>query len=80
MAEVNQSTVKTVNMYQLKCDVVKFDGTNNFGMWRCEVMDFLNAQNLEDTLLLQEKPTETSEKDWNKMNQRACSVIRYYLT
>ena len=43
MARVNQFTVKTVNVQQLKIDMVKFDGTNNFGMWRCEVMDTLNA-------------------------------------
>ena len=38
LAEVNQSTVKTVNIHQSKIDVMKFDDTNNFGMWRCEVM------------------------------------------
>jgi len=36
--------------HPLKIDVVKFDGKNNFGMWRCEVMDALTASNLEDTL------------------------------
>ena len=30
MAEVNQSTVKTVNIHQSKIDVVKFDGMNNW--------------------------------------------------
>ena len=42
--------------------MVKFDGTNNFGMWRCEVMDALNTQDLEDTLELQEKPEDAQEK------------------
>ena len=51
MTENNHSTVKTVSIHQSKIDVVKFDGTNNFDMWRCEVMDALNAQNLKDTLL-----------------------------
>jgi len=55
---------------------MKFDGTNNFGMWRCKVMDALNALNLKDTLLLQEKPAETLEKDWNKINRTACGVIK----
>ena len=68
--------MKIVNIHQSKIDVMKFDGTNNFGMWRCKVMDALNALNLEDTLLLQEKPTETLEKDWNKINRTACGVIR----
>ena len=39
MAEINQFMVKTVNIDQLKIDVVKFDGVNNFSMWRCLVMD-----------------------------------------
>jgi len=29
--------VKSVNLHPMKIDVVKFDGKNNFGMWRCEV-------------------------------------------
>ena len=63
MAEDNQCTVKIVNIHQSKIDVVKLDSTNNFDMWRCEVMDALNVHNLEDMLLLQEKPAKTSEKD-----------------
>jgi len=47
----------------MKIDVVKFDGKNNFGMWRCEVMDALTVSNLEDTLRLEEKSEETSEKN-----------------
>jgi len=43
-------------------------------------MDALNAQNLKSTLVLQEKPIETSEKDCNKMNWTACDIIRSYLT
>jgi len=39
ITEVNQSTVKIVNIHQSRIDVVKFDGTSNFDMWRCEVMD-----------------------------------------
>ena len=42
--------------------MVKFDGTNNSGMWRCEVMDALTTSNLEDTTL-KEKSNEISEKD-----------------
>ena len=50
------------NVHQMKINVVKFDGTNNFELWRCEVMDALNAQNMKDTLELQERPTEVDEK------------------
>jgi len=80
MAEVNQATVKNVNIYQGEIDVVKFDGTNNFDMWKCEVMDALTLSNLEDALLLENKPKEISEKEWDRMNRTACRVIRSCLT
>ena len=35
---------------------MKFDGTNNFRFWRCEVLDALNVQNLKDAF---ELPRET---------------------
>jgi len=63
-----------------RIDVVKFNGTNNFGMWRCEVMDALMASNLEDTLRLEKKPASTMEEDWDKMNRLACDMIRSCLT
>jgi len=66
MARDSSSTVKTMNPHSLKIDMVKFDGRNNFGMWRCEVMNALTTSNLEDTLRLEENPEETSEKDWDK--------------
>ena len=60
--------------------MVKFDGKNNFGIWRCEVMNTLKISNLEDTLQLKEKLKETSEKDWDKMNGTVCGLIRSRLT
>ena len=33
-----------------KFDVEKFDGTNNFGMWQCEVQDILFQQELDVAL------------------------------
>ena len=68
MAKNSTSTVKIMNPHPLKIDVVKFDGKNNFGMWRYEVMDTLTASNLKNTLRLEKKPEATSEEDWNKMN------------
>ena len=50
MAGNSTFTVTSVNPHPLRIDVVKFDGKNNFSMWRCEVMDALTASNLEDTL------------------------------
>jgi len=79
MARVSQSMVKSMNIHQSKIDVMKFDCTNNFGMCIWMVIDALNVQNLKETLLLQEKITEISEKDGDKMTWMACGVIRSYL-
>ena len=45
-----------------KFEVEKFHGTNNFGMWQCEVMDVLVQQELDITL--EDKPERMSDKDW----------------
>ena len=55
MAGDSTSMIKSMNPRPLKIDVVKFDGTNNFGIWRCEVMDALTTSNLENTLQLKKK-------------------------
>ena len=59
---------------------MKFNGKNNFGMWRCEVMDALTTSNLEDTLRLEKKRKITSEEDWDKMNRTSYGLIRSCLT
>ena len=73
------ASVKTMNSHP-RIEVVKFNGTNNFGMWRCEVMDALNASNLEDTLLLERKKNTTTDEEWAKMNRSACGLIRSCLS
>ena len=55
MAGNSQSAVKIMNSHPSKIDVVKFDGTDNFDMWRCEVID-ANGFKTEDVLFLEEKP------------------------
>ena len=37
-------------MTNTKFDVEKFDGTNNFGMWQCEVQNVLFQQELDVAL------------------------------
>ena len=69
-----------MNTHLMMIDVVKFNGTNNFDMWRCEVIDALTASNLEDTLRLEKKRASTTEEDWDKMNRTACGLIRSCLT
>ncbi|KAI4332242.1 hypothetical protein L6164_017166 [Bauhinia variegata] len=62
-----------------KFDVEKFDGTNNFGMWQCEVLDILYQQELYFALE-EEKPDDIEEKDWTRINRLACGTIRLCLS
>ena len=79
MAGESISSVKSMNPHP-RIDVAKFDGKNNFGMWRCKVMDVLKASNLENTLRLEKKRESTNEEDWDKMNRTTCGLIRSCLT
>ena len=54
------SVVRTM-VSNVNFEVEKFDGTNNFGIWQCEVMDVLVQQELDITL--EDKPEEMSDKD-----------------
>ena len=40
----------------------------------------LTASNLKDSLRLEEKSEETSEKEWDKLNRTMCDVIKSCLT
>lgn len=60
-----------------KFEVEKFNSTNNFSMWQCEVLDVLCQQELE--LALEEKPNKIDDKEWIKINRQACGTIRLCL-
>ena len=62
-----------------KFDVEKFDGTNNFGMWQCEVQDVVFQQEL-DVALEESRPEDVDEKDWAIINRLACGMIRLCLS
>ena len=69
MTRDKQSSVKFVSHLLTKIYFVKFDDMNNFEIWRCEVMDALTVSNPDESLRFEEKPEETSEKDWDIMNR-----------
>lgn len=77
MSEPSSSSGRCTAVSNAKYEVEKFDGTNNFGMWQCEVMDVLIQQDLEITL--EDKPGDMAEKDWDKINRPACGTIRLCL-
>jgi len=60
-----------------KFEVEKFDGTNNFGMWQCEVMDVLVQQELDITL--EDKSKGMLDKDWEKIDRPTCGTIHLCL-
>ena len=60
--------------------MVKFDGVINFEIWHCEVRNALLVQGLKDAIASEPKPAETTKKDWVRMNEVACAVIRSCLT
>jgi hypothetical protein len=70
--------MKRSSVSNSKFEVDKFDGTNNFGMWQCEVLDILNQQDLEFTL--EERPSDIPDSDWEKLNRQACGTIRLCLS
>uniref|UniRef100_A0A5B7BZN6 Retrovirus-related Pol polyprotein from transposon TNT 1-94 n=1 Tax=Davidia involucrata TaxID=16924 RepID=A0A5B7BZN6_DAVIN len=76
---ISSSYGHRTTMSNAKFEVEKFDGSGNFGMWQCEVMDVLFQQELDITLELEDKPDDISEKDWIKMNRQACGTIRLCL-
>ena len=66
------SVVRTM-VSNVNFEVEKFDGTKNFGMWQCEVMDVLFQQELD--IALEDKLEEMTLKDWKKINRQACGTI-----
>ena len=63
--EVGESSKMTgtiqVGFQNTKISVVKYDGKINFGLWMSDVQDALNAQNLEETIMVHERPPKYEE-------------------
>ncbi|KAG8485591.1 hypothetical protein CXB51_018981 [Gossypium anomalum] len=75
MTKASSSVKNTVT--NAKFEVEKFNGTNNFGMWQCEILDVLRQQELD--IALEEKPDKMDDKEWAKINRQACGTIRLCL-
>ena len=61
LPESQASHVARTTVHNAKFEVEKFDGTNNFGMWQCEVRDVLAQQDLDITL-------EDNRRLWKKLS------------
>ena len=61
-----------------KFEVVKFDGTRNFGLWQRRVKDLLAQQGMVK-VLYGIKPESMEEVDWKELETKAVVVIRLCL-
>ena len=78
MAEASLSSSSArITLTNAKFEVLKFDGTNNFSMWQCEVLDVLCQQELD--VAFEEKPNMMDDKEWIKINKQASGTIHLYL-
>lgn len=73
ITETTSSSAK-ITVTNLNFEVDKVDGTSNFSMWQCEVLDILGLQELD--IALEEKPKEMNGIDWAVIKRQACSTIR----
>ncbi|XP_020272259.1 uncharacterized protein LOC109847442 [Asparagus officinalis] len=69
------TSIVQVALHNTKISVVKYDGKINFGLWMSNVQDALNAQKLEETIMVHESSSKYDEVIWDKMNQNACGGL-----
>ncbi|KAL0433080.1 UNVERIFIED_CONTAM: hypothetical protein Slati_2642300 [Sesamum latifolium] len=65
-------------MSSAKFEVVKFDGTGNFGLWQTRVKDLLAQQGILKALRTQ-KSASMDDEDWEELQQRAAGTTRLCL-
>ena len=58
----------------IKVDFEKFDGKENFSIWKVWVKDLLVQLELDPTL--KEKPDGMFDKQWFSLEKKACAMIR----
>ena len=69
-----------INASIAKVDIVKFDGTGNFGLWQRRVKDLLVQQGLVKALYGKARKPETmTDEEWEELNMKAVSTIRLCL-
>jgi hypothetical protein len=61
-----------------KFDVMKFDGSGNFGLWQRRVKDLLVQQGMVKALY-GTKPEGMADIDWKELEAKAVATIRLCL-
>ena len=65
-----------INASIAKLDVVKFDGTGNFGLWQRRVKDLLVQQGLVKALYGKARKPETmTDDEWEELDMKVVSTI-----
>ena len=64
-------------MMNANFEMEKFNNTNNFGIWQCEISNVFYQQEFE--LTLEEKPDKMDDKGWTKTNGQTCCTIHLCL-
>ena len=62
-----------------KFEIIKFDGTGNFGLWQRRVKDLLVQQGMVKALL-EEKPESMEKTEWKELEAKAVATIRLCLS
>jgi hypothetical protein len=63
-----------------KFEIEKFNGKNNFEIWKVKMHDLLVQQGVVKALLGKSKqPATITDEDWDEMDARALSAIRLCL-
>ena len=67
-------------MQGVKFEIEKFNGSNNFELWKVKMQDMLVQQGVARALARKtKKPLDMSNEDWEEMDERALSAIRLCL-
>ena len=61
-----------------KFDVVKFDGSGNFGLWQRRVKDLLVQQGMMKALY-EKQPEGMNDMDWKDLEAKVAATIRLRL-
>ena len=79
---VSELLVETmaVNTSTATVDLIKFDGTGNFGLWQRRVQDLLVQQGLVKALYGKaKKPEKMTDDEWDELDMKEVSSIRLLL-
>jgi len=61
----------------IKCDIEKFDGRINFGLWQTQAKDVLIQYGLHK--VLKGRTSNMKEEEWEELDLRVASAIRLCL-